>query len=76
VSEYEGWSRSKRRENKVYVAVSSPGCRKNRDIKRVKRFFENVAQFKYVGTTVTSQYLIQEEIMRKFSPGNAYYHSA
>jgi hypothetical protein len=31
----------------------------NRDIKIAKRSFENVSQFKYLGTTVTNQNLIQ-----------------
>jgi hypothetical protein len=34
----------------------------NRDIKIANRSFENVSQFKYLGTTVTNQNLIQEEI--------------
>jgi hypothetical protein len=34
----------------------------NRDIKIVNRSFENVPQFKYLGTTVTNQNLIREEI--------------
>jgi hypothetical protein len=37
---------------------------RNRDIKIAKRSFENVSQFKYLGTTVTNQNLIQEEIKR------------
>jgi hypothetical protein len=47
----------------------------NRDIKIANRSFENVSQFKYLGTTVTNQNLIQEEIMRRLNSGNACYHS-
>jgi hypothetical protein len=34
-----------------------------------------VSQFKYLGTTVTNQNLIQEEIKRRLNSGNACYHS-
>jgi hypothetical protein len=34
-----------------------------------------VAQFKYLGTTVTNQNLIQEDIERRLNSGNACYHS-
>jgi hypothetical protein len=34
-----------------------------------------VAQFKYLGTTVTNKNLIQEEIKRGLNSGNACYHS-
>jgi hypothetical protein len=39
------------------------------------RYFENVEQFEYLGSTVTNQNLIQEEITRRLSSGNACYHS-
>jgi hypothetical protein len=42
----------------------------NHNIKISDRFFENVAQFKYLGTTVTNTNLIQEEIKR-LNLGNA-----
>jgi hypothetical protein len=45
------------------------------DIKIGNRYFENVAQFRYLGTTITNQNLIQEEIKRRLNPGNACYHS-
>jgi hypothetical protein len=48
----------------------------NHNIKVAIGSFENVAQFKYFGMTVTSQNLIQEEIKRRLNLGNAFYHSA
>jgi hypothetical protein len=48
---------------------------RNRDIKIANRSFENVSQFKHLGTTVTNQNLIQEEIKRRLNSGNACYHS-
>jgi hypothetical protein len=47
----------------------------NHDIKIANRCFENMAQFKYLGMTVTNQNLIQEEIKRRLNSGNACYHS-
>jgi hypothetical protein len=49
--------------------------RQNRKIKRAKRCFENVAQLKYLGMTVTNQNLIQEKINMRLNSGNACYHS-
>jgi ribosomal protein S2 len=47
----------------------------NHDIKTANRCFENVSQFRYLGTTVTNQNLIQEEIKRRSNSGNACYNS-
>jgi hypothetical protein len=47
----------------------------NRDIVISNRPFENVSQFKYLGTTITNRNLIQEEIKRRLNSGNACYHS-
>jgi ribosomal protein S2 len=47
----------------------------NHDIKIANRCFENVAKFRYSGTTITNQNLIQEEINRRLNFGNACYHS-
>jgi hypothetical protein len=47
----------------------------NWDIRIGNRLFENVSQFKYLRMKVTNQNLIQEEIKRRLSSGNASYHS-
>jgi hypothetical protein len=47
----------------------------NRDIKIANRLFKNVSQFKYLGTAITNQNMIQEEIKRRLTSGNACYHS-
>jgi hypothetical protein len=41
----------------------------------IKRCFENVPQFKYLGTTVTNKNWIQEEIKRRLNSGNAFFLS-
>jgi hypothetical protein len=47
----------------------------NHGIKIANRSSENVAQFKYLETTITNQNLIQEEIKRRSNSGNVCYHS-
>jgi hypothetical protein len=41
----------------------------------LSRFFENVAKFRCLGTTVKNQNLIREEIKSELNSGNACYHS-
>jgi hypothetical protein len=50
------------------------GAGQNQDIKIARMSFENVSQFKYLGTTVTNQNLVQEQIKRRLNSGNACYH--
>jgi hypothetical protein len=44
-------------------------------IKIANRFFEGVAKFKYLVTTLTDQNSIPEEIKSRLNSGNACYHS-
>jgi hypothetical protein len=46
----------------------------NHNIKLDNRSFERVEQFKYLGTTLTNQNPIQEEIKNRLKSGNAFYH--
>jgi hypothetical protein len=62
-------------KTKYYMLSCHQNVGQNRDIKIANRSFENVSQFKYLGTTVTYQNLIQEEIKRRMNSGYACYHS-
>jgi hypothetical protein len=44
-------------------------------LQSITRSFENVAKFRFLGTTVTNQSLICEEVRSRLNSGNAYYHS-
>jgi ribosomal protein S2 len=63
-------------EKTKYVLLSHhQNAGQNHDIKIGNRCFDNVAQFRYLGTTITNRNLIQEEIKRRLNSGNACYHS-
>jgi hypothetical protein len=63
-------------EKTKYMLVSRyPNADQNQDIRITDRTFENVSQFKYLGTVVTNQNLIPEEIKRRLNSVNACYHS-
>jgi hypothetical protein len=53
----------------------SQKIRRKHSIKRANRSFEDVGKFKYLGTTLTDQNCMHEEIKGKLNSRNACYHS-
>jgi len=45
-------------------------------VKTENNFVDSVADFKYLGTTLTNQNYVQEEVKILLKAGNACYHSA
>jgi ribosomal protein S2 len=63
-------------EKSNYILLSHrQNVGQNYGIKIGNMCFEKTAQFRYLGTTITNQNLIQEEIKRRLNWGNACYHS-
>jgi hypothetical protein len=62
-------------KTKYMIMSRHPNSGQNQTIKIANESFENVAKFKYLGTTLTNQNGIQDEIKSKLNSGNAYYYS-
>jgi hypothetical protein len=58
-------------KSKCMLLYTNKNAGQNLDMKTANRSFETVSQFKYLGTTVASQNLIQEEIKKRSNSGNA-----
>jgi hypothetical protein len=62
-------------EKTKYMLMSPKKAGQKHGIKIGNRSFEGVAKFKYLGTTLTDQNCMQEEIKSRLTSGNACYHS-
>jgi hypothetical protein len=61
-------------ERTKYMLMSRKKAGQRHSIKIANRSFEGMAKFKYLGTTLTDQNGMQEEIRIRLNVGNACYH--
>jgi hypothetical protein len=62
-------------EKTKYMLMSRKKAGQKHGIKIANRSFESVAKLKYLGTTLTDQNCMQEEIKSRLNSGNACYRS-
>jgi sigma54-dependent transcription regulator len=62
-------------ERKYMIMSCHPNSGWNQNIRIAKESFESVATFKYLGTTLTNQNDIHDDIRSRLNWGNACYYS-
>jgi ribosomal protein S2 len=62
-------------EKTKHMIVSHQNSGQKQNIRMANESFENVAKFKYLGTTLTNQYDIHDNIKSTLNSSNACYHS-
>ena len=62
-------------KTKDVVMSRDQNAGRSRNMKVDNSSFRNVEEFKYLGTTLTNQNCVQEEIKSRLKPGNACCHS-
>jgi hypothetical protein len=62
-------------KTKYMIMTRHQNSVQHQNIRTANESFENVAKFKYLGTTLTNQNDIQDEIKSGLNSGNAWYHS-
>ena len=62
-------------KTKYMVMSRDQNAGRSHSMKTDNSSFEMVEEFKYLGTTLTNQNSIQEEIKSRLKPGNVCYHS-
>ena len=63
-------------DNTKYMVMSrDQTAGRNQSVRMDNSTFERVEEFKYLGTTLTNQNAIAEEIKSRLRSGNACYHS-
>jgi hypothetical protein len=62
-------------KTKYMIMSRHPNSGQNQNIRIANESFENVAKFKYLGTTLTNQQDIHDEIKSRLNSGNVCYYS-
>jgi hypothetical protein len=62
-------------KTKYMIMSRHPNSGQNQNIRIANESFENMTKFKYLGTTLTNQNVIHDEIKSRLNSGNGYCHS-